>query len=156
MVWWQGASLLGRWDSNQSALPRGASDHRARRPNCPGGRPAGSAAATHVHRGAGAAMLAALLSVWITFLGQMGTWMNLSTTAIWMDQWNRKKCLFYVSWTDHILNGGSCHSSVTTRLNFPNAIKQHLLLLWRPVRRPLYDLWLDEKCIFYCKQSGSG
>lgn len=53
---WQDASLLGRWDSNQSGLPRGASDHRARLPNCPqAGRQAGwlqgSAAATHVHRG---------------------------------------------------------------------------------------------------------
>lgn len=26
MVWWQGASLLGRWDSNQSGPPGGASD----------------------------------------------------------------------------------------------------------------------------------
>lgn len=42
MVWWQHASLLGRWDSNQSGLPRGASDRRARLPNCPqAGRQAG-------------------------------------------------------------------------------------------------------------------
>lgn len=27
-VWWQSASLLGRWDSNQSGLSRGASDCR--------------------------------------------------------------------------------------------------------------------------------
>lgn len=73
-VWWQGASLLGRWDSNQSGLPRGPSDRRARLPNCPqAGRPAGSAAATHVHRGTGAAVLAGLLSVWITFLDRWRT-----------------------------------------------------------------------------------
>lgn len=30
-VWWPGASLLGRWDSNQSGPPRGASKHRAPR-----------------------------------------------------------------------------------------------------------------------------
>lgn len=56
LLWWQGASLLGRWDSNQSGLPRGASDHRARLPNCP--EAGSSAAVTHVHRGTGAAVLA--------------------------------------------------------------------------------------------------
>lgn len=83
IVWWQGASLLGRWDSNQSGLPRGASDRRARLPNCPqAGRPAGSVAATHVHRGTSAAALTGLLSVWITFLDRRG--------AIWGD--SRMNC----------------------------------------------------------------
>lgn len=71
---WQDASLLGRWDSNQSGLPRGASDHRARLPNCPqAGRQAGRQAARFSRcntcsQRAGAAVLAGLLSMWDTVL----------------------------------------------------------------------------------------
>lgn len=111
MVWWQGASLLGRWGSNQSGLPRGASDRRAQLPNCPqAGRPAGSAAATHVHRGTSSAVLAGLLSVWITFLDR---WTPGWTSRKGVDHMERPldvtgKCFF-----KHVLKwlGTALHSS---------------------------------------------
>lgn len=85
-VWWQGASLLGRWDSNQSGLPRGPSDRRARLPNCPqAGRQAGRLSRCNTCSQRDRCRCTSWPPQCVNhFLGQME---DLTTQAIWAGQW---------------------------------------------------------------------
>lgn len=89
MVWWQGASLLGRWDSNQSGLPRGVSDRRAQLPNCPqAGRQAGRLSRCNTCSQGDWCRRASWPPQRVDhFLGQMEAWMDLTTRAIWVGPW---------------------------------------------------------------------